>query len=212
MARIEAGGLASPTQVPQRLALPNLRHDPEGNLMLYQIKNWRAYKDRFLQRRLSGLNALGGMTTMRAELHAKFIRGDGTERDLGLLSARVVTNAGVTYMRDDFNAATGAADITNFKFNASGTGSVAENVTDTALGTDSGVARVTGSQGVGAGSNTYVTVGTMNYVSTLAITEHGIFSASSAGTLWDRSVFAAINVVSGDAIQFTYTLTITAGG
>ena len=30
--------------------------------------------------------------------------------------------------------------------------------------------------------------------------------------LWDHKVFSAINVVSGDSIQFTYTLTITSGG
>ncbi|HYF28584.1 MAG TPA: hypothetical protein VD931_22785 [Baekduia sp.] len=30
--------------------------------------------------------------------------------------------------------------------------------------------------------------------------------------LWDRKVFSAINVVNGDSIQFTYTLTISSGG
>lgn len=30
--------------------------------------------------------------------------------------------------------------------------------------------------------------------------------------MWDHKVFAAINVVSGDSIQFTYTLTVTSGG
>lgn len=30
--------------------------------------------------------------------------------------------------------------------------------------------------------------------------------------LWDHKVFSAINVVSGDSIQFTYNLTITSGG
>jgi hypothetical protein len=30
--------------------------------------------------------------------------------------------------------------------------------------------------------------------------------------LWDHKVFSAINVASGDSIQFTYTLTVTAGG
>ncbi len=30
--------------------------------------------------------------------------------------------------------------------------------------------------------------------------------------LWDRKVFSAINVVSGDSIQFTYSLTISSGG
>ncbi len=31
-------------------------------------------------------------------------------------------------------------------------------------------------------------------------------------TLWDRKVFSAINVISGDSVQFTYQLTITSGG
>lgn len=30
--------------------------------------------------------------------------------------------------------------------------------------------------------------------------------------MWDHKVFAAINVINGDAIQFTYTLTINSGG
>lgn len=30
--------------------------------------------------------------------------------------------------------------------------------------------------------------------------------------MWDHKVFSAINVVSGDSIQFTYTLTVTSGG
>ncbi len=30
--------------------------------------------------------------------------------------------------------------------------------------------------------------------------------------MWDHKVFSAINVISGDSIQFTYTLTVTSGG
>ena len=30
--------------------------------------------------------------------------------------------------------------------------------------------------------------------------------------MWDHKVFSAINVVNGDSIQFTYTLTISSGG
>ena len=112
-------------------------------------------------------------------------------------------------MRDDFND--GASDINTFNFHDSGTGAVAENVTDTALGTPAGPARVAGTKSVPA-TNQYRSVATIAYTATLAITEHGLFSASTAGTLWDRSVFAAVNVVSGESIQFTYTLTLTAGG
>jgi hypothetical protein len=46
------------------------------------------------------------------------------------------------------------------------------------------------------------------------VTEHGLFSASSAGTLWDRSKFSAINLVgaNGDGLQTTYDMTASAGG
>jgi hypothetical protein len=30
--------------------------------------------------------------------------------------------------------------------------------------------------------------------------------------LWDHKVFSAINVISGDSIQFTYVLTVVSGG
>jgi len=128
----------------------------------------------------------------------------------GLVSTKVITTAGVNYMRDDFNNNTGSADITNFKFHDSGTGTASEAVGDTTI-TAAGPARVTGSQ-AGGTSKHYVTVGTITYSGTLAITEHGIFSASTSGTLWDRSVFAAVNVASGESIQFTYDLTLNDGG
>ena len=45
---------------------------------------------------------------------------------------------------------------------------------------------------------------------TAAITEWGLFSqaATGGGVLWSRIVFAALNVASGDSIQFTYDLTV----
>lgn len=141
----------------------------------------------------------------QGRLYASLITKDGDVKHYGLVSTKVVTTAGVNYMRDDFNNNTGLADITNFNFHDSGTGTGAEAVGDTALGTAAGPARVTGTQSAPA-TKQYRTVGTITYTSTLAITEHGIFSASSSGTLWDRSVFGAINVNNGDSIQFTYTL------
>ncbi len=142
-----------------------------------------------------------------SELSVKHIRADGTEKDYGVVSRRVVTNAGVAFLVDAFQ---NLVEIELMNFHASGTGVVAENVTDTALGTEVAT-RTTGTQSEPA-SNQYRTVGTISYSGSFAITEHGIFSASSVGTLWDRSVFAAVNVVSGDSIQFTYTLTVNAGG
>lgn len=132
---------------------------------------------------------------------------------LGVLSRRVVTDAGVAFMADDFFDA--SQEITSFDFHDSGTGTTAEAVTDVDLVTPAGPT----TRATGTASNptapVYRTIGTISYTSTLAITEHGLFADATRGapdTLWDRSVFSAINVVNGDSIQFTMSLTITAGG
>lgn len=152
----------------------------------------------------------GGLE-FRSNLSALLKHADGTfeEYDLG---SGVVTTAGVAFLANDFAAITvGTNEITNFNYHACGTGATAAAIGDTAMQTDSGVARVAGTQTSPAGGQAR-TVATMAFTTTLAITEWGLFSASSSGTMWDRKVFTAINVVNGDSIQFTYTLTVNSGG
>lgn len=120
----------------------------------------------------------------------------------------LVTTAGVNYMAAEF--AGGASLISAFKWHDCGTGTVAAAIGDTGLGTPAGTARVSGTGS--STTNVFQSVATISFTSSLAITEWGLFSASTAGTLLDRRVFAAINVVSGDSIQFTYQLTVPAGG
>lgn len=127
------------------------------------------------------------------------------------LGSGVVTTAGVNYLAADFAA--GANDVNLFKYHDSGTGTTAAAIGDVDLVTPAGpTTRATGSQS--SSTNTYTTVGTISYTGALAITEWGLFADATRGadTMWDRKVFAAINVVNGDSIQFTYVLTITAGG
>lgn len=137
--------------------------------------------------------------------------------DYGLIATRSVTTAGVNSLASGFNA--GAFNVGNYKFHGFGTGTNAENITDVGLQTELTTqyavdnTRPTGSQG--AATNVYTTIGTLTPDSggTIAITEHGVFSASSSTTLWDRSVFSAVNLVAGsDSLQVTYNLTFTAGG
>lgn len=178
----------------------------------YKLKNWNAYLDRALQKMLASASGMVGATTMRSELSATVIRADGTREDAGLLSARVVTDAGVSRMATDW--LDGSTDISNYNFHDSGTGSTAESVSDTNLVTPAGpTTRATGTKSKPTAPQIR-SVATIAYTSTLAIVEHGLFDNATRGTdnLWDRSVFSAINVVSGDSIQFTYTLTITSGG
>ena len=198
---------------------------------LYQVRNWRAHwralwlgtsrtdevdtalwPTFFPHEDRSAGEGNVGVLKFEGVLSARLIRAAGGEIDLGVLSRRVVTNAGVNYLASDFSG--GANDVNLFKFHDAGTGVTAEAVGDTDLVTPAGpTTRATGSQ-TNPTAPQYASVGTITYAGTLAITEHGLFSTSAraSGTLWDRSVFSAINVVNSDSIEFTYTLTITAGG
>jgi len=100
----------------------------------------------------------------------------------------------------------------DFKYHDSGTGVVAENATDSGLGTPCGEARDVGSQEEGATTKTYKSIGTATYAGSFAITEHGLFNAAAAGVLMDRTKFAAINVVNGNQIEWTFTIAFTSGG
>jgi len=152
----------------------------------------------------------GGGSTFEAALSAKVIRADGRVEHLGVISRKMVTTAFVNLLSTALQGTVGA--LLTFKYHDCGTGVGDEAVGDVALGTPYGGARAVGTQVAGASANIYKSVGTISFTSTLAITEHGLFSASSSVTLMDRSKFAAINVNNGDSIEFTYNLTCTAGG
>lgn len=113
----------------------------------------------------------------------------------------------------------GAAGLLNgvvtdfFDYIAIGTGSTAANAADTTLQTE-----ITTNGGQRAlGTLTRVTVTTTNdtaqfvvtftFTGSFAVTEAGVLSASSGGTLLCRQVFSAINVVSGDTLTVTYKVT-----
>lgn len=178
------------------------------------LRNWS-----YLLPLFARLANLCGLAVLYGELRAVKLThdADGTllaVTDYGLLSRRVVTTAGVTYLAADMAA--GASDINLFKFHGAGTGSTAEASGDTALVTElttqyaTDNTRPTGSQS--SSTNTYTTIGTLSPDATVTITEHGVFSATSAGTLWDRSVFTGIALTGGaDSLQFTYVATFPAG-
>ncbi len=140
-------------------------------------------------------------------LRIKFLSPEG-ELELGLASVNLVTNAGVAYVIDALQA---AATIENLKYHASGTGGTAEDVGDTALVTEVDT-RVAGTQIEGSSANIYKTVATLTYSVARSIVEQGVLSASSAGTLFDRSVFTSIPGDTDASIIFTFEWTLNAGG
>jgi len=150
-----------------------------------------------------------GMNHMAGRLYARKRGADGRVVDYGLICTQKVTTAFCALMVDQLQTETSVWG--DFKHHDSGVGTTAEDNADTAMETTDGESRVAGTQTEGS-SVQYVSVGTIAYTTTKAITEHGLFNHATDPTLMDRSVFSAINVVNGDSVEFTFTLTCTAGG
>lgn len=125
--------------------------------------------------------------------------------DARIIYNRKFTEAAAAYIVDSMsNSTTTPLDV--LKYHDSGTGTNAENKTDTALQTATGVARVAGTV-TQPSAMVNQSVAEITYDGSYAVTEHGVFSAAAAGTLLDRTVFAAVNVVNTDKIEFTFQLT-----
>jgi len=101
-----------------------------------------------------------------------------------------------------------------------GTGTTAFAATDTTLETEkktdgtaaSGVHAIASGSVTASSVTTTITndtaqfVGTATFTASLAVTESGLFNADTNGTLLARQTFSAVNVVSGDSIQFTWKI------
>lgn len=172
------------------------------------------------------IERLSATVVFESRLHLMVKRGDESLynyydrrplEDYGWVGWKVITTAGVNYLVDAWQ---NSVELESLKFHGIGTGSTAEASGDTALVTELTTeyspdnTRATGSLTEGASANIFRTVGTNTLDGTpgAALREHGIFSAATAGTLWDRTVYAAITLSSGDSLQSTYDMTATAGG
>jgi hypothetical protein len=127
------------------------------------------------------------------------------DHDLG---SGLVTTAGVNDMATDFGSGT---NFQMYNQQDTGTGTTAAAIGDTALQTPTGGSRVAGTKS-NPSAGQYRSVATITYGGSFAVTEWGLFKNASGAPMWDRRVFAAINVDTSTSIEFTYTLTINAGG
>ncbi len=144
--------------------------------------------------------------TIVSSLSVRVRKADGRWIDYGTVCYRVVTDAGVAFLVDDMDNS--ATDITTFNYHGVGTGATAEAAAQTALVTESTTVlnpdstRATGTKSQPS-ANVLRSVGTVTFDGSAAITEHGFFSqaATGGGTMFDRSVFAAVNVAAADSIN-----------
>lgn len=158
-----------------------------------------------------------GVVTVTSELQAVLIKPTGERIDHGVVSRRVITDTGVAFLVDDWDA--NGQDITTMNYHGCGTGTTAEAVTDTALifelttQLNPDNTRATGTRSQPTAPQ-YKTIGTLTFDVAAPVTEHGILSqsATGGGVLWDRSIFSVINVAALDSIEFSYTCTVNSGG
>lgn len=139
-------------------------------------------------------------------VQVKLLDADGNVKEVREFP-NLVVNSGLAYIASRMRDATATA----MSHMAVGSGSTAAAAADTALGTQ--LARVA------LDSTTLVTTTATNdavqYVATFpagtgtgAVTEAGIFNASSAGTMLCRTVFAVINKGSLDTLVITWKVTV----
>ena len=136
--------------------------------------------------------------------------------DFGFASCRVVTTAGAGFVIDAFQ---NIVELETMKYHGTGSDNTPEASGQTALVAEfttelsPNSTRATGTTAEGSSANIYSTVGTNAYDSTVAIVEHGILSqaATGGGVMFDRTVFATVNITSGNALESTYQFTLVAG-
>lgn len=121
----------------------------------------------------------------------------------------LVVTSGLTYIRDRLSSASPPGLITHMEL---GTGTVAPVAGNTTLGTALGTRSTV--------SITTPTASTIQYSSsfaagapaagTNAITEAGLFTASTAGTMLCRVTFSAINKAPNDTMTVNWTISLAA--
>jgi len=136
-----------------------------------------------------------------------YLYGPNGDLKKSLSGNNVVTTVGKEFLASFLNSAVAGASTFTCKYMAIGTNTVAESASDTALGTE--LARTTGTASYISGQIFQVTATFAAGTGTGAITEYGLFSSSSAGTMLSRDTESVINKAAGDSLTVVYQLTIS---
>lgn len=126
-----------------------------------------------------------------------------------LIAANGITDAGRAILSGLIN---GSGTPAAFTYVAVGTGVGAFATSDTTLGTETAASGLTRAAGTASIVTTTITndtaqvAKTFTVTGTVAVTESGLFNASSGATLLARQTFSAINVVNGDSLAVTWKI------
>jgi len=116
----------------------------------------------------------------------------------------LIVNTGLNFICDRMKN-----DETAMSHMALGSGSTAAAANDTTLGSQLGSREALDSDTVSSNTITYTSSFEAGDA-TGAVTEAGIFNATSGGTMLCRTVFAVVNKSADDSLSVTWTITLTA--
>ena len=146
--------------------------------------------------------------TITGRIVAKLFDKDGVLKDAREIKNLVVT-AGKNYLATWLAAASQGGEFMSYI--ALGTGTNSPTSGDTALQTEfsgGGYSRVQGT--LTNSTNVWQNVASFGPGNgTGAVTEAGLFSASSSGTMFARQTFSVINKAAGDTLQITWQVTFS---
>jgi len=123
------------------------------------------------------------------------------------VGSNVVCTNGKEWLASFLNSAAATASTLTAKYLAVGTGTGAEAASDTGMGTE--VARHTGTVSYVSNQIYQVTATFATNSAAGAITEYGLFTSNTAGTLISRDKEDVINVGASDTLKVIYQLTIS---
>jgi hypothetical protein len=149
------------------------------------------------------MNSINEILKAKGDVSIVLNREDGSTENIDIKN--LVVNTGLAYIVSRMKD-TSATAMSHMEL---GTGTTAAAGADTALGTAISGSRV-------SLTSTTPSSNTITYVASFpagtgtgAVTEAGIFNASSAGTLLCRTVFPVVNKQSGDSMTVTWTITVS---
>lgn len=209
------------------VAIPSIEEAPMG----WKLRNTlrRSFLGGWTKFHLAkAFSRVTGIPTLGYKLRLVHILPDNSRVDYGIVSYKVVTDAGVDYIIDAFVAdpsttSLGTSEtperVGKFNYHALGTGTNAEDVSDIGMQTELTAPdytigeRTAGNKSEGDTTNEYRTQATTQVAQAVAVTEHGIMNLAllGAGTLLDRSQFPVINLGGNSFLQSTYDFTVNSG-
>lgn len=119
----------------------------------------------------------------------------------------VITSVGKEFMANFLKSAALAASTFTMKYVAIGTDTTAESAADTLLNTE--VSRHTGTVSYVSNQIYQITATFATGSGTGAITEYGVFSSATNGTLLSRDIESVINKGANDTLTVIYQMTFS---